>query len=217
LFTYILLTLKNLDEILLLQNEVTSKLDNEDTFRASSKEMLEKFLTNGYIMGAIANNKLIAYRILYTPNEDIDNLGYDLKFNAQDFKKVIHFETAIVHPDFRGNGLQVLLTEEIKKHISIEDKIICATCYPLNYPSLSNLLKLGLTIQMLKMKYNNNIRFILSNKIIQIIPNEIISCKADDFEKIKSLIENGYIGTKVVKSENSKIFNISFQKRELIC
>jgi len=104
------------------------------------------------------------------------------------------------------------LTNEIKKHINIEDKIICATCYPLNYPSLSNLMKLGLSINSIKNKYDSRQRFILSNKEFQITNSAIVRCKSDEINKIQDILDDGYIGVEFKANKKEGVSHILFQK-----
>ena len=212
-YTYKLLTYEDIDIIYDLQEYVVSTIEDKNFFRPSTKEMLSKFISNGYILGAFINHKLIAYRVLFIPNQESTNLGYDLNFDKNDLQKVVHLETALVHPRYRGDRLQVKLTKEIKKYFDLSDKIICSTCYPFNYPSLSNLIKMGLVIVKLKNKYNNMLRFILTDKKSKALNDNFYEINNNNLEEISNLLKSGYFGNKIGKKENEKNFNICFQKR----
>lgn len=202
----------NIDELLDLQNIVVNDLDDKDYFRPSTKEMLNLFIKNGHSIGAYKDDNLIAYRLIYSPKDKEHNLGFDLDLNKNDLGRVIHFETAVVHPKYRGSRLQILLTKELSEQVNLEDSIVCASCYTMNYPSLSNLIKMGLSINTLKNKYDSKLRFILSNKKYKITSDETISYKCDETKKIKDILAKGYFGLKLIPNKDSKVFNILFQK-----
>lgn len=212
MYRYQLLDTGNIDQILFLQKDVVAQLEDSNFFRASTKEMLSRFLQSGCALGAFVENKLIAYRLIYLPKDNEDNLGLDLDLVAHNLHDVLHFETTVVHPKFRKHRLQVLLTNEIMKYIDVSDKVICATCYPLNFPSLSNLMKLGLSINKLKSKYDSRLRYILSNKKYEITSDEILFCDSNDTSRIKNILEDGYIGVKLETNKKLGKSTILFQK-----
>lgn len=89
------------------------------------------------------------------------NLGYDLDFSEEMLRRVVHMDTAAVHPDFRGLQLQNRLMAEAEKEISRQERrILLCTVHPENRYSLQNVLKQGYTIKKELEKYGN-IRCIL--------------------------------------------------------
>ncbi len=212
MYSYRVMSHYDIDELLDLQTVVIDELKDKDYFRASTREMLSEFIENGELIGAYSGKNLIAYRLIYFPKNRADNLGFDLGFSRDDLQKVVHFETAIVHPKYRRNRLQVLLTKELYKHVNLQECIVCATCYTMNYPSLSNLIKMGLSIITLKHKYNSQLRFILSNKKHRITSDETISYRCNETQKIEDILKKGYFGVELIRNEDSEIFDILFQK-----
>jgi hypothetical protein len=198
-----------------LQKSIIKRLKDKDSFRASSKRMLKNYMKNGITIGAYIKDVLIAYRIIYIPKNRPENLGNDLKFSKKNLRKVYHLETTLVHPQYRQMKLQVLLTKKIQDYIDLKNKILCATCYPFNYPSLSNLFELGLCINAIKYKYNSKIRFILSNKKYTLTGNNIVICSCKKINKIKKLLRNGYISTGVTAGKSIDDFSINFQKGQI--
>ena len=67
-------------------------------------------------------------------------------------------DTAAVHPDFRGRGLQRRLIQEAEQ--VLEGRILMCTIHPDNQYSLKNALSLGYTIQKTVARYGS-IRYIL--------------------------------------------------------
>ena len=86
------------------------------------------------------------------------NLGYDLAFSEADLKRVVHMDTAAVHPDYRGQGLQHRMMHHAEQELG--GKILMCTIHPDNRYSLNNVLKQGYTIEKKTEKYGS-IRYIL--------------------------------------------------------
>ena len=86
------------------------------------------------------------------------NIGYDLGFSEADLKRVVHMDTAAVHPDYRGLGLQNRMMLHAERELG--DKILLCTIHPDNCYSLNNALKLGYTIEKRTERYDS-VRYIL--------------------------------------------------------
>ena len=86
------------------------------------------------------------------------NLGYDLGFSAEDLTRVVHMDTAAVHPDYRGRGIQHRMMLHAEEELA--GKILLCTIHPDNRYSLNNVLKQGYTIEKKTEKYGS-IRYIL--------------------------------------------------------
>ena len=86
------------------------------------------------------------------------NLGYELELTEAELERVIHMDTAAVHPDFRGHGLQRRLIEAAE--LELRGKILLCTIHPDNVYSLQNMQKLGYSIEKKVARYGS-IRYIL--------------------------------------------------------
>ena len=86
------------------------------------------------------------------------NLGYDLEFSEPELERVVHMDTAAVHPDYRGLGLQHRMMLHAERELG--GKILMCTIHPDNRYSLNNVLKQGYTIEKKTEKYGS-IRYIL--------------------------------------------------------
>ena len=90
------------------------------------------------------------------------NYGYDLDLSREDLLRVIHMDTAVVHPDFRGHKLQHRLMAAIEEDLfaRFPDCILLTTVHPENLYSLCNVRGLGYTPVKRLAKYGSE-RFIL--------------------------------------------------------
>ena len=86
------------------------------------------------------------------------NLGYELGLTEEELERVIHMDTAAVHPDFRGHGLQRRLISAVEPEL--QGKILLCTIHPDNIFSLQNMQKLGYIIEKKVARYGS-IRYIL--------------------------------------------------------
>ena len=86
------------------------------------------------------------------------NLGYDLDFSGEDLVRVVHMDTAAVHPDYRGRGLQHRMMRHAEAELT--GRILMCTIHPDNRYSLQNVLKQGYTIEKKTEKYGS-VRYIL--------------------------------------------------------
>lgn len=90
------------------------------------------------------------------------NYGYDLGFSEDDLLRVIHMDTAVVHPDFRGHKLQQRLMATIEEELFLRFPhcILLTTVHPENLYSLCNVRGLGYEPVKRLAKYGSE-RFIL--------------------------------------------------------
>ena len=98
-----------------------------------------------------------AFCIVYPGMEEF-NIGYDLGFSEEELKRVVHMDTAAVHPDYRGRGLQNRMMAHAEQELG--GRILLCTIHPDNCYSLNNVLKLGYTIEKKTQRYDS-VRYIL--------------------------------------------------------
>lgn len=101
------------------------------------------------------------FNILF-PGLDDYNYGHDLGFSEAELLRVIHMDTAVVHPDYRGNKLQQRLMTVIEEELQrrYPGAILLTTVHPENLYSLCNVKSLGYTVQKRLAKYGSE-RYIL--------------------------------------------------------
>jgi ribosomal protein S18 acetylase RimI-like enzyme len=167
-------------------------------------------LKNGAKVIGVRNNrgKLISYRYIGFPGKDSRNLGYDINLPKDELDSVVHLETTVVKPIYRGNNLQSLTLEIATELVKEEGyKHLLCTVSPYNFFSLYNVMKNGLKIKKLKKKYARTEneegmwRFILHRDLKNPYSNpvDLVVSKWANLEKQKELIEDGYIGFEIFK------------------
>lgn len=205
---------EEIDQVITLQDHIYNLLPNKEIFYRDPKEtLLFEIERGGRIIGVFNQvNQMIAYRYISFPGESEINLGLDIGLHESQFKDVVHLETTLVHPDYRGNGLQGLTLEKaLKWVVPFGYKHMLCTVSPYNYFSLHNIMKAGLNIKALKKKYGTSgkddglWRFILHRDITSLCINNPSQYEALEMEKIKEqkqLIESGYVGYKLHKGSH---------------
>lgn len=105
-----------------------------------------------------------AFDILY-PGLEPYNYGYILGFSQEELLQVVNMDTAVVHPEYRGQGLQKHLMQCAEKELSKTGKhILMCTVHPDNSFSLHNVLSQGYAIQKTTAMYGS-VRHVLSKNI----------------------------------------------------
>lgn len=86
------------------------------------------------------------------------NLGHEIGLHEEELLRVTHMDTAAVHPDFRGFGLQRRMMAEAEQ--VLQGRILLCTIHPENCYSLQNALKLGYRIEKRVGRYGS-VRYVL--------------------------------------------------------
>ncbi len=202
-----LLEANELENVVKLQNYVYSQLPNKQVlYMDSYQEMLDDMKSGAKIIGVYnEQNNLIAYRYIGFPGENDKNLGNDISLPKQEFNKVVHLETTVVHPEYRGNSLQSLTLQQVVPLVkAIGYKHLLCTVSPQNFYSLFNVMRNGLKIKALKRKYGTEAdgkdglwRFILHRDIDVTAfqnPIKLFSTHLSNIEEQKKLIDESYVG-----------------------
>ena len=197
-----------LTDIVDLQALIVKELDDPELFHPDSIHFIrDRIRKRGRVIGITSENRLIAYRIISFPGSDPDNLGIDLELAENELPRVAHLEFFVVHPEYRGNALQL---KTIPPAISVLHDFgyehLCATASPKNYPAVSNLLKGGFVIKELKEKYGGKLRYILYQNLNIPISRGIkhrITIANADIEGQGNALMQGYYGYAVRKTVGS--------------
>lgn len=215
-YTMKLISKDRLDEVIDLQYRIYEGLNNKNIFFMDSySDMLEDLKRGAKIIGVLnSKDELISYRYIGFPGNSQVNLGNDINLNKNELDKVVHLETTVVDPAYRGNRLQYITLQvatDITKNKGYYHQL--CTVSPQNFYSLYNIMKSGLKIKALKRKYGTSNedglwRFILHKDLNKKYSNpiDLIITKFGDYEEQKNLIENGYIGYEIVKDTQSVNF-----------
>jgi len=117
------LNVDHLKEIMSLQLKVVKELTTVSFLQPLEEEEFLYILNGrGFMIGAFHNDELIAFRAMMEPELDEDHLGKEAGLDKSVWSEVLYSEITNVNPEYRGNGLQVLLgvlimKEEIYKKI----------------------------------------------------------------------------------------------------
>lgn len=194
----------HLSQIIRLQDIVVENLNLSDIFQSDSREFLKDELKKGgKVIGVFTEDDLIAYRFITMPKGESMNLGVDLGLPKKMLERVGHLETTIVHPDYRGNGLQrKTLYHALEIFNELDYNHICSTISPENYHSLKNIMSGGLVIKKLKEKYGGKLRFVLHRDLHQYPKTQYHQVlEIDDVETVKrdKILEKGFVGYQTFK------------------
>lgn len=144
-------------EIYELMNEVYKGLEDKSLYVCDDLGYVEEMLEGGGFGVVVCNKlgKIIASFIFRYPMESDDNLGRDIDLTEEELIKVVHMESAVVHPDYRGKSLQ---HEMLKYAENLIDKrkyrYFIATVSPENPASYRSFEKNGYQLVLTKEKYD---------------------------------------------------------------
>ena len=100
------------------------------------------------------------------PGESEHNLGWDIGFDLEQRRRVVHMDTAVVAEGWRGLGLQHRLMQACEKELSHRGwEYLLATVHPDNIYSLNNARKGGYEVMATKEKYGGKLRHIMMKKL----------------------------------------------------
>lgn len=204
-----LLKTDDIEQVLTLQEIVIQTLENKAILQPLTYNEF-RYITdgNGILIGAFADQKLIAFRALLVPPVDEEgHLGLDIGIQKADLRDVIYQEISNVHPDYRGNRLQQKLAHLIMKELENQDqsfKYVCATVMPFNIPSLKDKLAQGMLIAALKEKYEGRLRYIFYKYLGDEAPQnwgQTKSLPMSDIKGQQELLQQGWRGFRMEKRD----------------
>ena len=148
-------------------DEIKSEMQQKDWLYLDPPELVQAMMSDGImdLWLAMDESRVAAVFSVLHPGLESYNYGYDLDFTEQELLKVVHMDTAAVHKDYRGLGLQGRMVQIAEKSLAGQgSKILMCTVHPENQFSLNNMLRQGYEIQRRVEKYGSE-RFILQKNI----------------------------------------------------
>lgn len=148
-------TIDDLDSVCELQEKAFGVITNPEILRRNSREALASCLMEPhYTLGAFYGGELAAFMVLFIGGDTEENLGLDLGLSGEELLLTANMKLVIVSPDFRGNGLQCILTKKLEAIAKGEGfHTLCATISPKNIYSIKNFEACGFNYHSRKTKY----------------------------------------------------------------
>ena len=94
-----------------LQNEVRAAMPHPEQFVPDTLENIADYLRTGVCIGAWQQGRLGAYLILRLCGQSDENYAAFLGVPQSQWQHWANADSAVVHPDWRGNGLQRAMLE----------------------------------------------------------------------------------------------------------
>lgn len=148
-------------------DEVKAAMVQKDWFYLDPPEAVHAMTQEGTLQFWMAfhEDRLAGVFSILIPGLHPYNYGYDLGFREEELLQVVHMDTAAVHPDFRGHGLQGRMVRLAEQELSGKGKrILLSTVHPENSFSLNNMRAQGYEVQKRVGKYGSE-RLILQKEI----------------------------------------------------
>ena len=152
--------LDELEDFIRMTHDIQDAMTQTEWFAIDPDEETRELAYAGDLRFWVAEveGRMAGVFSLIRPGLRAFNLGYELELTEEELERVIHMDTAAVHPDFRGHGLQRRLISAVEPEL--QGKILLCTIHPDNGYSLQNMQKLGYTIEKKVARYGS-IRYIL--------------------------------------------------------
>jgi hypothetical protein len=192
-----------------LHRLVVSGVQHPHMFRPDTMSFMAQHIERrGRTVGTFCNGRLAGYAAISFPDDDPDNLGRDLPLPKAEIAHVANYDGSAVHPDFRGNRLQIRMTDIRHRYALAHDRYhILGTVSPFNPVSLSNFLGFGCRVKNFKIKYTGMQRFIihrdLRDSVAPILnPATVVDVPLGQMERHRALLGRGFQGFRVVPGAN---------------
>jgi len=204
-----------LSDLLNLQKKVSKYLSDSSSLQPlSEEEFINIFDDKGIVLGVFKQQELIAFRALLKPVLDEDHLGLDIGLAKEELEQVMYQEVSVVHPNYRGHGLQKTMGNYIMNEVDTQKyRYVCATVAPFNIPSIKDKFDQGLQIVDLKLKYDGLLRYVfmkdLHNKSL-INRTEKIIISMNDIVTQQHHLQTGWSGVDIVNEKEE--WKVIFQK-----
>lgn len=160
-------TKEDMDAFLALLAHVSGTMEHKEWFYLDTPEEFREMMDGGLmkLWAAMDGNQMVGAFDALIPGYEDFNYGYDLNLPRQELLRVINMDTAAVHPNYRGMGLQRRLMQTAEKELTDgSGKILLCTVHPENKYSLNNVLSQGYEIQATMPMYGS-IRHILRKDV----------------------------------------------------
>ncbi|MDJ1112047.1 GNAT family N-acetyltransferase [Macrococcus sp. S115] len=183
----------NIQAILDVQKAAIQEIGNKDMLVTLSEEEIVQNVNDGVLCICQIDERIVAFRSMHIPVDDY--LGKYIALDPSDRDRLIYSDITVVHPDYRGRGLQKKLGEWLFQEIDDKYTIIMATVHPDNIASIKDKFHHGMKIVALDNVYDDKIRYIFALfRDRDCIYEEEVAVKMTDDMEIRRLLSEGYKG-----------------------
>lgn len=148
-----------------LQNEVRAAMPHPEQFVPDTLENITGYLRTGLCMGVWQGERLGAYLTLRYCGRAPENYAAFLGVPEAEWPHWANADSAVVHPDWRGNGLQRAMLEAVLPLLPETITHLGATVSPENQYSLHNALASGFVIRCRREMYGGFDRYLLEKAL----------------------------------------------------
>ena len=157
----------DLPSVLALQERVVKSLTAPHLFVPCTKDELTESLKLDYCIGAFSGDMLVAFSIMVRGRTGPRNLGTYLGYGNDRLLRCVTYDTAFVHPEYRGYGMQRLMNRiRDAEAIRTGAEEALATISPDNPVSLHNAQSCGFSVITEKLMYGGLPRYIVGKHFI---------------------------------------------------
>lgn len=155
-------------EIHELMEQVYKELEDKSLYVCDDMEYVNRHISGAGFAVKASNydGKIVGVFIFRYPGTQDDNLGRDVGLEEGELSKVVHMESAVVLPEYRGRGLQSKMLKYAEELIDKNKyKYFMATVSPNNPASYKSFEKNGYELMLTKEKYDGLVRRIYLKKV----------------------------------------------------
>ncbi len=159
------LTHADIKNIIILQKEIISLINEESWFYPARTDELEDIINStGHAIGLYIDESLIGYAtIIYCSKDNQLSKMFDIPNKYKPLTAIL--DDVAILPQYRGKRYQLLLWNYITLHFCSKIKFLLSSIHPDNIASLKNAFYFDMTITSQKKMYNNVPRYILLKKL----------------------------------------------------
>ena len=152
-------------EVFSLQNEVRAAMPDPSLFVPDTLEHITAYVREDLCIGVWQGSRLGGYLTVRFCGQNPDNYAAFMDVPRTEWTHWANADSAIVHPDFRGNGLQRRMLEAALPLFPENITHIGATISPENPYSLNNALASGFEVVTRREMYGGYDRYLLARKL----------------------------------------------------
>lgn len=202
---------EDMDAIRHLEDRIEEAMEDPTLYvREKEAYILTAMKIGAGCIGGFVDGQLVALRFVSYPQEY--NLGEGI-IAKEHLDSVLHMETMIVDPDYRGNGLQVKSFYYMLAHLPEEVKFLFSTVSPYNLPSLKSVFKYGSVMVDVRFMYSTDeepdgvLRYVAVRGLVQELDEKKVIVPREDYQKQQAYFQKGYVATGLLNDQQ-----VRFQK-----